>query len=102
MEKCAVSINSWSGVLEIGTGGVIASWARTTLLSTKGEGWDSKTTSLSVAMSLVGVTGSGAPIEIPDKSSSEKANATCLRQSSKPVPYLSAQESMNDCGVLNF
>ena len=75
-----------SGVLETGTGGVTVGWARTTSSSAKGEGWDSKTTSSSMATSLAGITGSGAFIEIPNKSNSGKAGATCLRQSSKLVP----------------
>ena len=73
--------------LGIEAGGVVAGWARTMPPSATGEGWDSRTTSSSsVATSLAGITGSGASMEIPDKSSSGKADATCLRQSSKPVP----------------
>ena len=75
-------------ILETGAGGgVTAGWARTTLPSALGGSYDfGVPSSSSVMMFLAGVVGSGASIEISDKSSSKKADATCLRQSSNPVP----------------
>ena len=76
------------GVLKIGArGGLTAGWARTTPLSSLGGSYDLGVSSLSsVTTFLIGVIGSDASIEISDKSSFGKADATCLRQSSNPVP----------------